>query len=323
MISRGVSAFIGGFTALNLAGELLVNGFGASDWLIDLRPLPPVLAVIVLSLVGAALLAFAFWPKLVGRSRHILAAMLLVAASFALANAVGFFRLIAKGRIHSSFPVPMSLFVLFTLTWISWRIARPVPLAGTSSAARRMAIGFFISAIAFSLAQIFCFGSTDYRRAGDVAVVFGARAYADGRPSQALADRVRTACELYHQGYAKMLIFSGGPGDGAISEPEAMQRQAVSLGVPNDAIRLDSAGLNTEATVRNTISIFRGMHVHRILAVSHGYHLPRVKIAYRQAGFEVYTVPARETRHLRGEPLLVLREVPAIWAYYGHPLVHN
>ena len=62
-----------------------------------------------------------------------------------------------------------------------------------------MAVAFACLAI-FPLAQMFFFGKTDYRRPADAAVVLGARVYADGRLSDALADRVRTACQLYRDG---------------------------------------------------------------------------------------------------------------------------
>ncbi len=61
--------------------------------------------------------------------------------------------------------------------------------------------------------------------------------------------------------------------------------------------------------------------MHRVLAVSHAYHLPRVKLAYRRQGWDVYTVPARETRTLRQMPFLTVREVAALWAYYFRPLM--
>src|SRR5205823_1865729 len=54
---------------------------------------------------------------------------------------------------------------------------------------------------AMPLAQMVCFGNTDYRRPADAIVVFGAKAYADGTPSWALADRVRTGVELYQKGF--------------------------------------------------------------------------------------------------------------------------
>ncbi len=53
-----------------------------------------------------------------------------------------------------------------------------------------------------------------------------------------------------------------------------------------------------------------------MLAVSHFYHLPRVKLAYERAGVEVYTVPAESTGPIAETPRLVLREIPAFWVYY-------
>jgi uncharacterized SAM-binding protein YcdF (DUF218 family) len=163
---------------------------------------------------------------------------------------------------------------------------------------------------------MFCFGKTDYRRPADAIVVLGARAYADGRPSDALADRVRTACKLYRDGFARKLIFSGGPGDGAVHETEAMRRMALQLRVKPEDIVLDRDGLNTRATVRNSEAIFSQLHAQRVLVVSHFYHLPRIKLSYQRDGWDVYTVPAKERYLLRQTPYNMLREVAALWVYY-------
>ena len=164
------------------------------------------------------------------------------------------------------------------------------------------------------------FGKTDYRRPADAAVVLGARAYADGRPSDALADRVRTACGLYQDGLVRRLIFSGGPGDGAIHETEAMKRMAMGLGVKAEDIWLDKAGVNTQATVKNTETLLRQWHASRVLVVSHDYHLPRVKLTYQRAGWDVFTVPAKQSYLLRQTPYNMAREVAALWVYYLRPL---
>jgi vancomycin permeability regulator SanA len=175
-------------------------------------------------------------------------------------------------------------------------------------------------AFAFPLGQMFCFGKTDYRRKADVAVVFGARVYADGRLSDALSDRVTTACTLYHQGLASKLLFSGGPGDGLIHETEGMRQMALQLGVKDEDILLDPAGLNTQATVKNTQAIFASLKASRVIAVSHFYHLPRIKLTYQRAGWEVYTVPAQESYLLRQMPYNMAREIAALWVYYVRPL---
>jgi len=160
------------------------------------------------------------------------------------------------------------------------------------------------------------FGNTDYRRPANAVVVFEARAYKDERLSDALEDRVRTACELYHSGLARRLVMSGGPGDGTIHETETMRRYAIRHGVRAEDVFVDQQGLSTEATVRNTVPKFREWRVTRVLAVSHFYHLPHIKLAYQGAGFEVCTVPARQKYVLSQLPYSVVRKTAAFWFYY-------
>jgi len=168
----------------------------------------------------------------------------------------------------------------------------------------------------FPLALMLFFGNTDYRRPADAVVVFGARTYADGRLSDALQDRIRTACDIYRAGLAKRLVLSGGRGDGLVTEAEAMRGYALKHGVRAEDIFIDNLGVNTEATVRDTVPLFQQWHAHRVLAVSHFYHLPRVKLAYQRAGVEVCTVPARQHRFMGQMPFNMAREVAAFWDYY-------
>jgi vancomycin permeability regulator SanA len=170
--------------------------------------------------------------------------------------------------------------------------------------------------IGFPLAQMFCFGKTDYRRRADVAVVFGAGVYPNGRLSVALADRVRTAIALYQDGTVDTLLFSGGPGMGDIHETQGMKNYAISKGVPASAIILDPQGLSTHETVEHTNPMLDQLGAKHVLAVSHFYHLPRIKMAYQRTGREVYTVPASESYTLKAMPYYLAREVAAFWYYY-------
>jgi vancomycin permeability regulator SanA len=234
-------------------------------------------------------------------------------------NAIEFYVLSLRGEIGAGLPIPFSLFVCCAFSTILLATIRQ----SEHENARRFlpALGICAACVAiFPFAQMFCFGKTDYRRPADVAVVLGARVYADGRPSDALADRVRTACKLYRNGTVKKLLFSGGPGDGSIHETEGMKRMALQLGVKPEDILLDDHGVNTQATVKNTEAIFQQLHASRILVVSHFYHLPRIKLAYHREGWEVYTVPAKESYLLRQMPYNMAREVAALWVYYFRPL---
>jgi vancomycin permeability regulator SanA len=231
--------------------------------------------------------------------------------------------LIAQGGISAHVPIPLSLLLscalgLIVALQIRQRISS-VRLPGLRGLFAPLAMCALCLCL-FPLAQMFCFGKTDYRRPASVAVVLGARVYADGRPSDALADRVRTACQLYQQGLARKLLFSGGPGDGAVHETTAMKQMALRLGVKPEDILVDEAGVNTQSTVRNTERLFAALNPQRILVVSHFYHLPRIKLAYQRDGWEVYTVPAKESYLLRQMPYNMAREVAALWVYYLRPL---
>ncbi len=318
--ARSMAAALGGFALLNILGDMLRPGFDASIWWIDLRLLPNWLAGTLILTAGLCLTAMAVRMRM-GIVRlyitRIVVAMLLLAS---IINTGSFYRLLATGAIKSAWPVPLTLITAAALGWIIWS-ARSGASAKTSRREIVLTV-LMLGAIVLSapLAQMFCFGKTDYRRRADVIVVFGAGVDVNGRCSDALADRVRTAVHAYRQGCADKLIFSGGPGPGATHEVEAMRELAMRFGVPREAIFLDRGGVNTDATVTNTLEMCERMGLRRILAVSHFYHLPRIKLAYNRAGRDVRTVPAKESYTLTAMPYYLAREVAAAWVYYIRPL---
>lgn len=319
---RGLCLFIGIFTLLNLVGDLRAPGFNANEWWIDFRPMPSWVGMAVLLPMSLLLIAFGI-SRYGSTVRHVLTfAWVAIALAVTLKNASSFYFLLLKGAIASGFPVPVSAVVALLLVLIL--LAMRQRQRQDESRFKQFlggATALTTCVLSFPLAQMYCFGTTDYSRAADAIVVFGARTYADGTPSDALADRVRTACELFKNGMARNIVFSGGPGDGATDEAEAMRKMAIDLGVPDACIVLDPNGINTAATVENTVKWLREAGVQRVLAVSHFYHLPRVKMAYQRAGLDVNTVPANESSPLAKMPYFVLREIAAFWAYYFRPLV--
>jgi len=284
-IGRTVAAVLGLFALANLRGA-------ENLWWIDVRPLPGW----ILAFPGVVLIAHALWPQ---RCMRVVVATVGLLMTVSMVNTARFWNL----DLQAASAVPFTVLVtgLLALILKSPATSRPgIVAVGTLG----------ILAVGLPLAQAWFFGRTDYRRPADAIVVFGARTYADGRPSDALADRVRTGCELYLAGYAPRLLFSGGPGDGAFHETDAMRELALALGVPDEAIEIDRSGLNTEATVAHSGS-------RRVLVVSHFWHLPRVKMTYRRAGIPAYTVPARERYIIRQTPYLMLRETAAFWWYWA------
>ena len=319
-ISRAVAFFFGSFSLLNILGEFRRPGFDATIWWIDLRPFPTTFARLFLLAAAVLLIVFAIWPNVSGILRRLTQATVLLLLAVAVWNTSKYYTLIAKGEINSKVFVPFSLYV--ALSFLIVHTGLLLKTRDTVNAWRDLLIGasaFAVCLVGFPLAQMYCFGMTDYRRPADAIVVFGCRAFADGRPSWALADRVRTGCRLYQGGLAKTVVFSGGPGDGDIHETEAMRRLAIQLGVPKSDIILDADGVNTRATTVNTAALFKQQNVKRVMAVSHFYHLPRIKLSYRRQGLEVFTVPAQQKRP-RYLGYLLARETAALWLYYVRPL---
>ena len=322
---RGFALFLGSFSLLNLIGNLRSPGFDANLWWIDLRVLPATVAQLLILCGGISLLFYAVHPPQSWLSRAVVGYFVGLLFLFAGWNTLEFYSLLLRGIVHPLIPLPLSFLLLAGLGLILCSIWKsPVAHAASNTSASLPALCIFFGLLVlFPLMQMFCFGKTDYRRRADVAVVFGARVYADGRPSDAVADRVRTACKLYRDGLVKKLLFSGGPGDGAIHETEGMKRVAIQLGVRPEDILLDKSGLNTQATVKNSEQFFAELHASRVLVVSHFYHLPRIKLAYQRRGWDVYTVPAKESYFLRQLPYNMAREVAALWVYYLRPLAET
>jgi uncharacterized SAM-binding protein YcdF (DUF218 family) len=313
--ARGIALFIAGFSLLNIAGAAR-RGFDANTWWIDFGRLPHAISMTIIALAALLLAAWAIKPAMKPRRMTASLSLTMLLCAVAAWNALSFFWLWARHIIHSSWPVPFSLLVVMALLLILRRMTRRssnhAPLAF-----RWGLIGFLFCLAAFPLGQIAAFGMTDYRRPTDAILVFGARAYANGGASDALEDRVLTAVELYKQGLAPRLIFSGGPGDGRWSEPQVMRRLAMEKGVPESAIVLDEYGLTTDLSVQNAARLLGGSSHATILAVSHAWHLPRIKLRCQREGLVAYTVPADERgQRLRRTPYLVAREMAALWVYY-------
>ncbi|MEE9393928.1 MAG: YdcF family protein [Planctomycetota bacterium] len=311
-IGRGAAVFFGVLAVIGFVAGL--RGIEGLDLLwIDLRRipwmgswfLPPVALVFFMHGIGS-----------VG-SRFRRTMVFVVAGAIglvALENSWVVMGLQEAGRIQSS-ALPLSLLIVGSMVLIGIS-ALNRPLKGKRVGLASVVVASLFAA-SFPWLQIQTLGQTDYRRPAAAIVVLGARTYADGKPSRALGDRVKTACRLYHDGLASQLIFSGGPGDGDIHETESMQNLAIELGVDPRHIVLDRKGLNTRAT----IDFVQALKVDgRVLYVSHDFHLPRIWLAARLSGIDVLTVPAETERPLPRRGSLLVRETAAYWYYLAQGL---
>jgi vancomycin permeability regulator SanA len=319
---RGFGLFLGVFTLVGLIGELRGRTGDVSLWWVDLRDMPGAVRIGLLGGLSAVLVSWAIRRSPGVGLRRATAGACGVFALFALRDGVRFMTVTGSGLVRSSLPVPFSLFVAVGLG----ALAIAALWLPAQSNGRRLRAGLGVAlavcgwALVFPLAQMFFFGTTDYRRPADAAVVFGARVYASGRPSPLLADRIRTGVELYRGGLVATLVMSGGDGADGFNEAIVMREAAIAAGVTPASVLVDPIGVTTEATVANAMALLAGragMPVPpRVIAVSQAYHLPRVQLTFATAGIDVLTVPAADPEPIGEMPLLVAREVPAFWVYY-------
>lgn len=105
--------------------------------------------------------------------------------------------------------------------------------------------------------------------------------------------RNRTTCgvNLYQQGYAPILVLTGGDarifGTGP-QEAVEMKRWAVRLGVPESATKIDTEARNT---YENATGTKRLIGPASILLVSSASHLPRAVPVFTKQGFRVTPAP--------------------------------
>lgn len=141
-----------------------------------------------------------------------------------------------------------------------------------------------------------------------VAIVFGAGYWPSGRLSDALADRMDTAIDLYEAGKVNKLLLSGDNRFADYNEPARMAEYAQARHVPRKDLVLDYAGRRTYDTCYRAGAIFG---VRQAVLVTQAFHLPRALYTCDRLGLETVGVVADRHRYVRGQ-WYRLREVPAL-----------
>ena len=145
--------------------------------------------------------------------------------------------------------------------------------------------------------QIHFYATHDEARPADAIAVFGAAEY-DGRPSPVLRARLEHALALYRERLAPLVITLGGGGDPHDSEGGVGHDYLLAHGVPETQIIAETQSTNTEESAARLAAIARENHLNRILAVSDGTHLFRIRALCSSLGLNVVTSPRVEARSL-------------------------
>lgn len=158
-------------------------------------------------------------------------------------------------------------------------------------------------------------------RPADAIVVLGAAQF-NGVPSRVFQARLDTAFDLYQQGYAPMIVVTGGRilGD-RYTEAEAGKSYLVDRGVPADAILMENVSHNTAASFEGVQKILSPRGVESLLLVSDGFHLYRSKMLAKDAGFTAYGYAAENSPIRHGSAMefrYMVRETFGVLAWKLH-----
>jgi len=102
------------------------------------------------------------------------------------------------------------------------------------------------------------------------------------------AARAKSAVELYQNGWADKIIFSGAARDpNSPSNAAAMREIAFQAGVPEDAMIIDEISTNTRENAINTAKILKKNNVKTAILTTSPYHMRRVLWEFKRAAPEV------------------------------------
>ena len=139
-------------------------------------------------------------------------------------------------------------------------------------------------------------GQRDQAAAADAIIVLGAAAY-DARPSPVFEERIRHGLDLYQRGYAPVLIFTGGYGNGArFAESQVARRYALKHGVPESAILIESSSRTTRQNLEQARKLMQQRGLHRVIVVSDPLHMSRALRLSRELGIDAVGSPTPSTR---------------------------
>lgn len=140
----------------------------------------------------------------------------------------------------------------------------------------------------------------------DCILVLGA-GLRNGKPSPVLEDRLKTAIDLYNDGYAPKIVVSGDHGKKYYDEVNAMKDYLLEQNIPEEDIFMDHAGFSTYDSVYRIKNIFLA---EKVIVVTQEFHLYRSLYIANSLDIDAVGVSAT-LRSYEGELSFSLREILA------------
>src|SRR6184192_4542031 len=166
-----------------------------------------------------------------------------------------------------------------------WTLRRKFAALGVLLVLLVLGWGVVVVAVAVS-------GAREQAATADAIAVLGAAQY-NGRPSPVFRARLDHAAALYQRGLAPVVLVTGGVGSGdTLSESDVGRRYLLKAGLPDGAVVGLPAGASTSASLDGVAHWFSGKESRRVLLVSDGFHMLRLRIIATRLGLLPFTSPA-------------------------------
>lgn len=152
----------------------------------------------------------------------------------------------------------------------------------------------------------------------DAIVVLGTAQW-DGRPSTTFQARLDHALDLYQQGYAPVVVLTGGvAAEDRFAEADVGRSYLRDHGVPDESLISAPEGQTSVESLRAANDLMAKRSIHTVLLVSDPFHMFRVKRMSEDLGLKAlasptWTSPIRPNSEL--EYRYMGREVLAYLAY--------
>lgn len=182
--------------------------------------------------------------------------------------------------------------------------------------------------VGWTAASILATGARASRGGADAALVLGAAVWGEA-PSPAFRERIRHAANLQAGGTVGKIVFTGAIGQaGERAESEVAREFALGLGVPPDAILVETRSRTTYENLLYGGELARESGLETLLLVSDPLHLKRATTMARDLGLDARPSPTPSTvfRTWKTKRAFLMRETYFLLRYrwlrlFGEPLV--
>lgn len=311
-VSRGAALGIAIITAFNLLEVFAYDTSAVNNWLCNFRMITQPLGIAILAMMATALLMYSMKPALPGTVWMATIALVTIVALFTGWDLWEVTQRVPADLRQTAMSRPLGILMLLAVAGMGILVGDS-PVAYGKSSILTIVLSCILTVLGFVVVTLQSGSMSDPIPADAVPVilVLGCTVDSDGAPSEALADRVATASKLQVDGHGKLLVLSGGPGEGTVTESQAMQKLAISDGVSESAFRLDPGATSTVNSLQFVVALPELKDDRRLIVVSHWYQLARIRMLGRHAGLQVIAVPAVQEHALFNQNRLYAQEAVA------------